>query len=63
MEQVTTRMRTSRLSRISEERYESPRVATSITSCSVHRETGRASQRVPRDMTAIRSQIPNSSGR
>ena len=48
---------------ITAERSESPRVATSITSCSVQRETGRASQRAPRDMTAIRSQIPNSSGR
>ncbi len=41
----------------------SARVATSMTRCSVHRSTGRASVRWPRDITAIRSQMPNSSGR
>jgi len=38
-------------------------VARSITLFSVHSETGPASLRVPRVMTAIRAQIPNSSGR
>ena len=37
-------------------------VATCMISCSVHSETGRASLRAPRAMTAIRSQIPKQLG-
>ena len=40
-----------------------PRVATAMTWCSSHCSTGRASLSVPRAMTAIRSQMPKSSGR
>ena len=46
-------------------RYDAARApdASINSECSVHSSTGRAGPSRPRDMTAIRSQTPSSSGR